>query len=100
MGTVKFFPLKMCHISYYCCLISMTLHQISYNDQIKEYEMDRAYSMHGEKKISYRVLVRKPERKRQISRPRRMWEDNINTNLRDIRLGGMDWIYLAQDKGQ
>jgi hypothetical protein len=28
------------------------------------------------------------------------WEDNIKIELREIRWGGMDWIDLAQDKGQ
>jgi hypothetical protein len=34
-----------------------------------------------------------------IGRSRRRWVDNIKTNLRDIRWGGMDWIDLAQDRG-
>jgi hypothetical protein len=29
-----------------------------------------------------------------------MWEDNIRMDLRDIGWGGMDWIYLAQDRYQ
>jgi hypothetical protein len=32
----------------------------------------------GERKGVYRVLVRKPEGKRPLERPRRRWEDNIN----------------------
>jgi len=31
----------------------------------------------GERKCVYRVLVGKPERKRQIGRPSYRWEDNI-----------------------
>jgi hypothetical protein len=40
--------------------------------------------------------VGKPEVKRPVGRPRRRWEDNINTDLRD----GMDRIDLAQDRDQ
>jgi hypothetical protein len=29
-----------------------------------------------------------------------MWEGNINIDLREIGLGDMDWIDLAQDMGQ
>jgi hypothetical protein len=29
---------------------------------------------------------------------RRRWEDNIKMDIRDVRRGGMDWIYMAQDK--
>jgi hypothetical protein len=32
--------------------------------------------------------------------PRRRCKDNIKIDLRDIGLGGMDWIDLAQDRGQ
>jgi hypothetical protein len=35
----------------------------------------------GEKRDVYRVLVGKPERKRQLGRPRLRWEDNIKMDL-------------------
>jgi hypothetical protein len=35
----------------------------------------------GERRGVYRVLVRKPERKRPLERPRRRWEDNIKMDL-------------------
>jgi hypothetical protein len=38
----------------------------------------------GEKMNAYRILVGKPERKRPLRRPRRMWEDNIKMDLREI----------------
>jgi hypothetical protein len=46
----------------------------------------------------YRVLVEKPEGKRQIGRPRRRWEDNIKMDLQEIGCRGMDWIDLAEDR--
>jgi hypothetical protein len=42
--------------------------------------------------------VRKPEGKRPLGRPRRRWEDGIRMDLREIGLGGADWIRLAQDR--
>ena len=33
---------------------------------------------------AYRVLVRKPEEKRPLGRPRRRWEDNIKMDLREM----------------
>jgi hypothetical protein len=44
--------------------------------------------------------VGKPGGKRPLERPRRRWEDNIRMALREIGLGGMDWIDLAQDRNQ
>jgi hypothetical protein len=46
----------------------------NYNDKVKENEMmDRAYSTNGEKRNAYRRLMGKPERKRPLGRPRRMY---------------------------
>jgi hypothetical protein len=40
----------------------------------------------------------KPEGKRAPGRPRRRWEDGVIMDLREIVLGGVDWIRLAQDR--
>jgi hypothetical protein len=53
----------------------------------------------GEGRNVYRVLVGKPEGKRPFGRPRRRWEDGIKMDLREIGWGGgVEWIYLAQDR--
>ena len=52
----------------------------------------------GERRGVYRVLVRKPEGKRQLGKPRRRWEENIKLNLQEVGRGSMDWIELAQDR--
>ena len=46
----------------------------------------------------HRVLVRKPEGKRPLGRPRRRWEYNIKMDLQEV--GGVceDWMELAQDR--
>jgi hypothetical protein len=52
----------------------------------------------GEERKVYKVLVGKPEGKRPLGRPRRRWEDGIRMDLREIGLGGVDWIRLSQDR--
>jgi hypothetical protein len=52
----------------------------------------------GEERKVYKVLVGKPQGKRPLGRPRRRWEDGIRMDLREIGLGGVDWIRLAQDR--
>ena len=50
-----------------------------------------------ERRGVYRVLVRKPERKRPLGRPRRRWEDSMKMDLQEVGCGGMDWMELAED---
>jgi hypothetical protein len=52
----------------------------------------------GEKRNVYRLLVRKPEGKRPLGRPRRRWVDNIKMDLLEIGLSVVGWIGLAQDR--
>ena len=46
----------------------------------------------------HRVLMGKPEGKRQLWRPRRRWEDNIKMDLQEVGGGCGDWMELAQDR--
>jgi hypothetical protein len=50
----------------------------------------------GEGRNVYRVFVGKPTGKRPPDRPRHRWEDTIKMYLREIGLGGVKWIHLAQ----
>jgi hypothetical protein len=52
----------------------------------------------GEERKVCKVLVRKPEGKRPLGRPRRRWEDAIRMDLMESGLGSVDWIRLAQDR--
>jgi hypothetical protein len=52
----------------------------------------------GEERKVYKVSVGKPEGKRPLERPRHRWEDGIRMHLREIGLGGVDWIQLAQNR--
>jgi hypothetical protein len=44
--------------------------------------------------------VGKPEGKRPLGRPRHEWEDGIRMDLKEIGLGSVEWIQMAQDKDQ
>jgi hypothetical protein len=52
----------------------------------------------GEKRNVNRLLVRKPEGKKPLGRPRRRWMDNIKMDLLEIGVNVGDWIGLAQDR--
>ena len=52
----------------------------------------------GEERGVYRVLVRKPEGRRPLGRPRHKCVDNIRMDLQEVGCGYMDWIRLAQDR--
>jgi len=39
----------------------------------------------GERRVVYRVLVGKPERKKPLGRSRHRWEDNIKLELQKVR---------------
>jgi hypothetical protein len=45
-------------------------------------------------------LVRRPEGKRTLGRPRRRWENTIKMDLREIGIHGANWIRLAKDMVQ
>jgi hypothetical protein len=42
-------------------------------------------------------MVRRPEGKRPLERPRCRWKHNIKMDLREIGIDGASWIRLAQD---
>jgi hypothetical protein len=46
----------------------------------------------GEERKVYKVLVGEPEGKRPLGRPRRRWEDGVRMDLKEMGLGGVDWI--------
>jgi len=52
----------------------------------------------GEERGVYRVLVRKPEGRRPLGRPRCRWGDNIRMDLQEVGCEYKDWIGLAQDE--
>jgi hypothetical protein len=59
-------------------------------------EIGRECSMHMEIRNAHKILVRKPEGKGPLRRPRHRWKDNIKMHLWTIELEGLDWIHPAQ----
>jgi hypothetical protein len=53
---------------------------------------------HAWERNVYRVLMGKPEGKRPLERPRCRGEDGIRMYIREIGLGSLDWIQLAQNR--
>jgi hypothetical protein len=52
----------------------------------------------GERRNAYSVLVGKLERRRPVERPRHRWKNNIEMEVQKLEGGGMDWIYLTQQR--
>jgi len=50
-----------------------------------------------ERRGVYRVLVVKPDGRRPLGSPRRIWEDNIKMDVQEVGCRGMDCIKPAQD---
>ena len=46
----------------------------------------------------HKVLVRKPEGKRPLGRPRRRCKDNIKMDLQEVGRDCGDWMGLVQDR--
>jgi hypothetical protein len=64
------------------CFIFLT--RFHSGDQVKKTEIGRTCSTYGARRGAFRVLVRKPEGRRPLERPRRKWEDNITMTLREV----------------
>jgi hypothetical protein len=78
--------------------IICTYLQISLASQVKANEVGGACGTHGRGEKSVQGFGGKPEGRRPLGRPRRRWEDGVRTDLREIGLGCVDWIRLAQDR--
>jgi hypothetical protein len=48
----------------------------------------------------YKGLVWRFEGKKPLGKPRRRWEGSIKMDLSDVRIDGVNWIQLAQDRVQ
>ena len=46
----------------------------------------------------HKILVRKPEVKRPLRRPRRRWDDNTKMELEEVGRGCGDRMEVAQDR--
>ena len=55
-------------------------------------------STYGKRRSICRVVVGGPEGKIPLGTLRRIWEDNIKTDLQEVGCRGMNWIDLAQNR--
>jgi hypothetical protein len=55
----------------------LVLFAYNWTDEVKDDVMGRACNTYGDKQNACRILVGKPEGKRQLGRLRHRWEDNI-----------------------
>jgi hypothetical protein len=47
---------------------------------------------------AYKILVRKPEGKRLLGRPRSRWKNNMKMDLREIGWEDADWMNVVEDR--
>jgi hypothetical protein len=66
--------------------------------QVKKNEVGGTCGTHGRGEKSVQGFLGNPEGKRPLGRPRRMWEDVIQMDLREEWLGCVDWIQLVQER--
>jgi hypothetical protein len=77
------------------------VHSYSFRNHKKHKEAIKHFQPAAHKmRNAYSILLGKPEGRRPLGKPRRRWVDNIKIDLRDIGWDGVDWVDLAQDRGQ
>ena len=101
------FSCENLHIDVFCVLCVFKFHQLiyiftSYSCIVRVIKSRRKrWAGHvarmDEERGVYRVLVGKPEGRRPLGRPRRMWV-YIRMDLQEVGCGYMNWIGLAQDR--
>jgi hypothetical protein len=52
----------------------------------------------GDRRGAYQILVGRPEGNKPLGKLRHKWKDNIRLDLQEVGWGGIDWIYLSQDR--
>jgi hypothetical protein len=65
----------------------------------KRMRWERHVARMGEKRITYRILVGKPEGKRSLGRPRRRRGDTIKIDLRGMVWNGSIWLMIGTSGG-
>jgi hypothetical protein len=67
-------------------------------DRVKRNEMCGEYGMCGGERGACTVLLRKPEGKRPVGKPRLRWVDNIRLHIQEIGCEIVDLIHLAHER--
>jgi hypothetical protein len=55
------------------------------------------HGTHGGGRGVYRVFVGRPKGKKPLGRLRYRWKDNIKKDLKEIGIGGANWIQVVRD---
>jgi hypothetical protein len=75
--------------------LNIDLPKIHFNNNLAS---PRIFTRVGDTRIAYRMLVRKPEEKTSLVKPRHKWECNIKMDIKETRWEYVKWIHLAQNK--
>jgi hypothetical protein len=68
-------------------------------DKIEKNEMGRACIVYGGEERHIQCFGGGNLReKRPLGRPWHRWEDNIQMDIQEVGIGGVDWIELAEDR--
>ena len=51
-----------------------------------------------EDRSAFKILTGKPTQMRPLGRSRRIWEDSIRKDLKEIGINTRNWVDLAQDR--
>ena len=51
----------------------------------------------AEGRSAFKIVIGKPTGNRLLGSPRRRWEDNITSDLKEIDINTMNWVHSAQD---
>jgi hypothetical protein len=68
--------------------------------QNNEGEISGSCDTHEEEANCIYNLVRNTERKWVLERPKHRWEGGIKMGLMEVGWGGVNWIYMAHDRGE
>jgi hypothetical protein len=71
-----------------------TSHHISWDDKIKEDEINRACSTHEKGRNSYKIMVGNPEGKKLLGRPTYKWDNKID--VRRIWCWDVNWDHVTR----
>jgi hypothetical protein len=65
---------------------------------MRENEMKGSCVCMGDRRSAYRVMVGRPEGKRQLERPRHRWKDKIKMDIQEAESAGVGWVDVPQDR--
>jgi hypothetical protein len=80
---------------YMRSLMTCTPHQIIQVIKLRQVIWAGHIAHIGERRAAYRILVRRPEGRKSLGRPRHRWKDSIKMGLQEVGWGawlGLIWL--------